>query len=36
VAYLLLGLAAAAYFLFFRNADTGTNADEPDRTPSAE
>ena len=27
-AYALLAVAAAVYFLFFRNADTGTNADE--------
>lgn len=27
-AYLLLALAAAAYFIWFRNTDTGTNADE--------
>ena len=27
-AYLLLGIAAAAYFLWFKNSDTGTNADE--------
>ena len=27
-AYGLLAVAAAVYFLFFRNADTGTNADE--------
>ena len=27
-AYLLLALAAAAYFIWFKNSDTGTNADE--------
>ena len=27
-AYLLLAIAAAAYFLWFKNSDTGTNADE--------
>ena len=27
-AYLLLALAAGAYFLFFKNKETGTNADE--------
>ena len=27
-AYALVALCVAAYFLFFRNTDTGTNADE--------
>ena len=27
-AYLLLAIAAAAYFIWFKNTDTGTNADE--------
>ena len=35
-AYLLLGAAALAYFLFFKNTDTGTNADEVEHTAAAE
>ena len=27
-AYLLLAVAAASYFIWFKNTDTGTNADE--------
>ena len=35
-AYGILLLAIAAYYLFLRNKDTGTNADEPDRVASEE